>query len=210
MVKEDEDVKKQIQKIYGGSQNKKEDLKKEFEEEKLKEDLLKMSEISLWLDTYDDIFSDFDPRPFSQRSVSVDFLDELKRASREKVSGQIEIKFLIPDKDRKTDIDLQIKKRLKDHFKRHYEDLKKEKSKEFGHGFFVAGIGFILMFAAVLLQFWLGQKMLTIILTTLFEPAGWFMMFYGFDNAFYGVKERQPEIDFYEKMSKAEVSFISY
>ena len=52
--------------------------------------------------------------------------------------------------------------------------------------------------------------MLAIILTTLFEPAGWFMMFYGFDNAFYGAKRMQPEIDFYEKMSKAEISFISY
>ena len=49
--------------------------------------LLKKSEISLSLDNYDDIFSDFDPRPFSQRALSDDFLIEAKKASRDKVSG---------------------------------------------------------------------------------------------------------------------------
>jgi len=207
--KEEEEVKSQLQKIYRGGQNKT-NLKSEFDEEKIKEDILKMSEISLWLDTYDDIFSDFDPRPYTQRSVSVDFLDEIKRASRDKASGQIELKFLAPGKQRNIETEIHIKRRLKDHFKRHYEMQKAEKNKIFKNGLLVAGAGFVLMFAAVLLHYFIGEKMLTIILTTLFQPAGWFMMFYGFDNAFYGVKEKQPEIDFYEKMSKAEISFISY
>ena len=188
----------------------KKELKAEFEEEKIKEDLLKVSEISLWLDTYDDIFSDFDPRPFTQRSLSVDFLDEIKRASRDKASGQIELKFLMPDKDRKTEIEMQIKRRLKEHFKRHYEMQTSEKNTVFKHGLLTAGLGFLFMFAAVLLHYFIGEKMLTTILTTLFEPAGWFLMFFGFDNAFYGVKRMQPEVEFYEKMSKAETSFISY
>ena len=35
-----------------------------------KQDLLSKGEISILLDTYDDIFSDFDPRPYSQRALS--------------------------------------------------------------------------------------------------------------------------------------------
>jgi hypothetical protein len=31
------------------------------------------------LDTYDDIFSDFDPSPFDHRVISEDFLSELRR-----------------------------------------------------------------------------------------------------------------------------------
>jgi hypothetical protein len=48
------------------------------------------NEIKLMLDTYDDIFSDFDPRPFSQRTLSEDFLEEARKASREKEMGNIE------------------------------------------------------------------------------------------------------------------------
>ena len=40
------------------------------------EKLLQQSEISLLLDSYDDIFSDFDPRPYNQRALSQDFLAE--------------------------------------------------------------------------------------------------------------------------------------
>ena len=32
--------------------------------------------VSLWLDTYEDIFSDFDPRPYGQRALSEDFVAE--------------------------------------------------------------------------------------------------------------------------------------
>jgi hypothetical protein len=117
-----------------------------FKEEKLKEQLLKISEISLWLDTYDDIFSDFDPRPFSQRSLSVDFLDELKRASRDKVSGQIELKFLIPDKQRIVETELQIRKRLREHFKKHHSQLIEDKKKISKNGFLIASFGFFNMF----------------------------------------------------------------
>jgi hypothetical protein len=36
-------------------------------------------EISIWLDSYNDIFSDFDSRPFSERTVSDDFLSEVRK-----------------------------------------------------------------------------------------------------------------------------------
>ena len=94
-------------------------------DQKLSEDdiqkrkLLEESEISLIINSYDDIFSDFDPRPYTQRSLSVDMLDELKRASRDKASGQTELKFLIPKDLRKESDEIQIKKRLREHFKRH-------------------------------------------------------------------------------------------
>jgi len=186
------------------------EIKKELNSEFNKNKILSMSEISLWLDTYDDIFSDFDPRPFSQRAMSIDFLDEIKRASREKVSGQIELKFLMPSKLRSVETELNIKRRLREHFKKHEESLKEEKTRGFQYGLFLAGLGFLFMFIGVFFHYLFGERVLTDILVTLFEPLGWFMMFYGFDNAFYTIKQKKPEIVFYEKMSKAEISFISY
>lgn len=186
------------------------ELKKEFDEEKIKEDILSKSEIALWLDTYEDLFSDFDPRPFAQRAVSVDFLDEIKRASRDKASGQIELRFLIPKDLRKESEEAQIKKRLKEHFKKHADETKKELSKTMKKGLSIASLGFIFMFLAVLVHYYIYTELLQIILTTLFEPAGWFLMFYGFDMAFYTARAKNPEVDFNEKMSKADITFVTY
>jgi len=184
----------------------KHELKNEFEKEKL----LSMSEISLWLDNYDDIFSDFDPRSYSERSVSIDFLDEIKRASRDKETGAIELRFLIPKNLRSAEKENQIKKRLHEHFKRHHNLLEQEKKKTVRKGLSIAGCGFASMFLAVFVKSSLNQELLQIALSTLLEPAGWFMMFFGLDMAFGSSKEKQAELDFYHKMSQAEISFISY
>ena len=75
------------------SEQKKDSMKKD---EMHNTKLLQLSEISLIIDTYDDIFSDFDPRPYSQRALSDDFLLEARKASKDKVSGTFELNFLIP------------------------------------------------------------------------------------------------------------------
>jgi len=41
-----------------------------------------MAELSLWLDSYDDIYSDFDARTLLKRRVSEDFIHELGIAFR--------------------------------------------------------------------------------------------------------------------------------
>ena len=188
----------------------KKELKDEFEEEKIKEDLLKMSEISLWLDNYDDIFSDFDPRPFTQRAISVDMLDELKRASREKVSGQTELKFLTPKDLRKESDEIQIKKRLRDHFKKHFEDINKGKRKILTRAIAFIFIGFSMLFFAAFIDHLGKSGLFYSALVIFFEPAGWFTFWFSLEQIFDYFKEKNPEAVFYEKMSKSEISFISY
>ena len=85
--------------------------KKEIDPRKFRE-----GNISLILDSYDDIFSDFDPRPFAHRALSDDFLLEAKRAARDK-QGSLELRFLIPKNERKLDAETIIKGRLREHFK---------------------------------------------------------------------------------------------
>ena len=38
-----------------------------------------IKEISIAIDTWDDMFSDFDPRPFNMRALSEDVMAELKK-----------------------------------------------------------------------------------------------------------------------------------
>ncbi|MEM4363915.1 MAG: hypothetical protein QXS90_01405, partial [Candidatus Diapherotrites archaeon] len=83
-------------------------------------------EVSFKIDDYDFIFSDFDARHYSQRSISDDFLITAKKAITGKEHENIEVKFLIKKDKRSTAIEEIIKKRLHDHFKKHEKTLEKE------------------------------------------------------------------------------------
>ncbi len=174
-----------------------------------KEKSPKMQEgnISLILDTYDDIFSDFDPRPFSERSLSDDFLQECKRASMDK-EDRLELSFLVPKKERNIGHELIIKKRLKSHFQKHAQEKQKKVRAIKREGFIWFAFGALVMFGSTFLydlpQFFF--RFLFIVA----EPAGWFMFWEGLGKIFMDAKEKKPEANFYTKMANAKVSFSAY
>jgi len=178
--------------------------------ENTKQKLLNMSEISLMLDTYDDIFSDFDPRPYSERTISDDFLSEAKKASRDKPSGEIELKFLIPVNKRNTEDEKLIRKRLHEHFRRHLKILKNDLHHIRYKGAITVLFGFVIMILAVSIKFLKIDEFLADVLLTIFEPAGWFTAWFGFDQLFYVSGTKKPDIEFYEKMSKCFITFMPY
>ncbi|HLC53167.1 MAG TPA: hypothetical protein VJK03_01365 [Candidatus Nanoarchaeia archaeon] len=169
------------------------------------------SEISLILDTYDDIFSDFDPRPFSQRALSQDFLNEAKRAALDK-QGTLEMRFLIPRTQRKLDREVMVKQRLRSHFKRHYELLQAEARGVQRAGLRLIGIGIIMMFITILLHSEVialdGLLRSFIIIIT--EPAGWFLFWIGGEKLVYEKRRHQEDILFYHKMIHSSIVFNSY
>lgn len=175
--------------------------------EKLK--LLEKSEISLLLDTYDDIFSDFDPRPFSKRALSDDFLYEAKKAAREKEGGTFELRFLIPDNVRNRELEKIIQKRLHEHFKKHAGVVEKELSETVVKGILALIVGFSVMVGTALLNSY-TKTFVTNMLTIVLEPAGWFSVWLGFDHIFYNAKAKKPEVQFYKKMKNAEIIFETY
>lgn len=177
-------------------------------EEKVR--LLKMSEISLSLDTYDDIFSDFDPRPYYERALSDDFLYEAKRASREKKSGKIELHFLIPQNARNHDTERIIIKRLHEHFKKHHALLHGEMDKTRNTGAVFTFIGMLMMVAATYISTMKSEDFIFNLLFVVMEPAGWFITWFGLDNIFYISAQKKPDLEFYEKMSTCEIRFTPY
>jgi len=175
-----------------------------------KQRLLKASEISLMLDTYDDIFSDFDPRPFSNRALSDDFLAEAKRASKEKSSGEIELKFLIRKEKRDVQIEMTIKKRLHEHFKKHFIQTQKEINSIINRGYLMIFLGIIIMVGTAFVTFNKTNIFANHLLIILLEPAGWFTFWTGLDQIFYETKRVKPDADFYAKMMNVEIEFIPY
>ena len=182
-----------------------------YEEEAVKQSLLEKAEVSLLLDTYDDIFSDFDPRHYSQRSLSDDFLIEARKAAIDKEGG-FELHFLIPKAVRRLEQENLIKKRLREHFKRHASLLENEISRIKRQGLFLIISGIIMMFMAV--AFYSGlisvNELIKTIILVITEPAGWFLFWIGGEKIVYERREKMPELNFYRKMTHANIVFISY
>jgi len=172
--------------------------------------LLHAAEISLMLDKYDDIYSDFDPRPYTERAISYDFLDEMKRASRDMQSGRIELKLMIPKHERSLAKENFIRKRLHTHFKKHHNRLHDEINRLRIQGLFIAVIGFILMGTALFITDLNLSARLAAMVLVILEPSGWFAMWFGFDKIFYSVGEKKSDMDFYNKMSRCEITFTPY
>lgn len=182
--------------------------KKRVEEEKL----LKKGEVSLVIEDYDEIFSDFDPRPFSHRALSVDFLDEARRATREVGEGKFELIFLIPASKKNAEKEKLVKGRLKEHFKKHADLLGKEKAGVIMQGVLFVVFGFLFMVLGALVLYHYGTRvsMLKEMLIILLQPGGWFLLWEGLELLIFTSKEKKPDIEFYSKMVKAEIVFTKY
>lgn len=179
------------------------------EEEEVKHKVLAQSEISLILKTYNDIFSSFDPRPYTNRALSDDFLVEAKHAALDK-KGTLELRFLVPRSVRHADTENTIRSRLREHFRKHRDILESEIWLTKKKGWLMAFIGILFIIIASYLfslqtnSFWIHA------LIVILEPAGWFTAWTGMDQLFYTAKEKMPDLEFYKKMIHANILFISY
>ncbi len=178
-------------------------------EELSEEEKMRQGNISLILDTYNDIFSDFDPRSYSERALSDDFLVECKRATRNKdLEMGFELRLLIPKSRRDLNDELKIKQRLRLHFHKHFKEKHEEIRSIKREGISWVAIGLIFIFLATIIYAYKG--FLFNLLFVVLEPAGWFTLWSGLDKIFINSKEKKPELDFYKKMANAKIVFISY
>lgn len=170
---------------------------------------LKEGNISLILDSYEDIFSDFDPRPYGERALSDDFLAECKRASREKATGEgVELRLLMPKKLRKPTEETKIKKRLKDHFQKHHRAKEKELNANKRQGILWVLAGATLITTSAL--FHGKEQYLFRLLVVILDPSGWFSTWIGLEKVFSKILEKHPDLEFYQKMAKVEIKFYDY
>jgi hypothetical protein len=170
-------------------------------------DVLRQGNISLILDSYDDLFSDFDPRPYSEKALSDDFLNECRKASVDKAYDGLELRLLVPKHRRNARHEAQIRKRLKDHFQKHAEEKEREQKRIRREGCLWSFTGACMIFVATLL--YSEKGFFYSFLLVVFEPAGWFTVWSGLDKIFSEVKEKQPLLEFYKKMLASRINFYS-
>ena len=167
-----------------------------------------LQEIAVVIDDWDDIFSDFDPRPFNQRAVSEDFIAELRRRYQETRRGDFVITIYAPQELHDTQEERLVVQRLKKHF--YHIALQKRKiiRQIRVRGFSFVGVGIIalgFLTTATYLQ-WFSALTIDVISIVLM-PLGWFGIWEGFSkivdiSPVYGNDEK-----FYTKLAAARYRF---
>jgi hypothetical protein len=122
------------------------------EDERPREPAPPTGALSLWLDNYDDIFYDFDRHPYGQRALSEDFLAEARRAVRNRHDEVPELRLLVRAAVRRVNDETIIRKRLRDHFRKHADRLSRRRHRMIWTILGVAAAGFALMTASTLLR----------------------------------------------------------
>jgi lipopolysaccharide export LptBFGC system permease protein LptF len=164
--------------------------------------------ISIWLDNYDDIFSDFDPRAFSERTLSDDFLAEIQKVCKEHDGDVNEIKLLIPSRERNIHTETLIIKRLHSYFLKNHHQSKRQYHLLLKKGIAFTILGMSLIFSASYISALKSEKLLMHALLVISESSGWFLIWSGFDIISESSKQNKKDLDFYRKLSKSKITFI--
>jgi hypothetical protein len=167
-----------------------------------------LKEISLILDVWDDIFSDFDPRPLDERALSEDFVNELKKRYRETPKGALLLSFYAPKSLKDDQSEQMVIRRLRKYFK----DKALQKKRDI-HRLKVRGALFVLVGALSLCSitlisyFEIFSQLVIQLLEILFVPLGWFGIWEGFSKIVNASPMLAHERELYHKLSTAEYQF---
>ncbi|MEW6721702.1 MAG: hypothetical protein AB1324_00405 [Candidatus Micrarchaeota archaeon] len=165
-------------------------------------DLLQQADFAL--DSYDDIFSDFDPSPYGTRLVSADFLKELHRRYEETGRRGLVVNFTLPQALRSEKTEALVRRRLKEHFRERMRDVEKMSRERIRGG----GIR-ILAGLAISLPLFIVPELEALPILVLFSVLMWYLLWSGLEHIFDVAARISKRRAFYERLVRAEYNFIS-
>ena len=152
--------------------------------------------ITIKLENYESIFSDFDPRPFAIRALSDDFLVAVKQAVREADSSAVHVTFFAPQLHSDVEHEKTILERIKSHFHKHHTLLEKARLQSIKHGVFLILVGMSAMVGATFFASYDSQRIVLDFFRVMLEPTGWFVTWFGLDKIFSLSKEERENLNF--------------
>ncbi|MFC1589962.1 hypothetical protein ACFL42_00560 [Candidatus Omnitrophota bacterium] len=167
-----------------------------------------IKEISLAIDTWDDVYSDFDPRPLNERTLSGDFIAELRKRYRESRRGAFLVTMFAPVslKDEKTE--KTVIQRLKSHFKHRALQSHREINRIRIRGFIFVSAGVCsLVFLTLATYFKYFSRLIIEMMGIIFLPLGWFGIWEGFSKLVDTSRGQIQEEMLFDKLSKASYRF---
>ena len=167
-----------------------------------------LREIAIVIDTWDDIFSDFDPRPLGERMVSSDFINELRKRYKETRSGDFLITIYAALFLKNVDSERIVTKRLKQHFRQKFLQKKKILIYIRIRGVVFVIIGICSLSFLTLATYYKFLNELTIQLAgIILMPLGWFGLWEGFSKLIDTSPTLIEDTKLFEKLSKAKYDF---
>lgn len=171
--------------------------------------LAQASRVGLGIDSYDDLFSDFDPRSFHERELSQDFLDELRRFFFHKAPESLDIILLIPATRRRPRDEQVIKKRLHIYFQRKYRETQKSLKHASTKNVLKILFALCIMVVTGFLAVNAGQVLWKNILKVMLEPASWFLFWTSIDDLISVRKSVRHELGYFHRLSECKIVFLS-
>jgi hypothetical protein len=168
-----------------------------------------MKELELWLDSYDDIYSDFDSRHYLKRRISEDFLHELRIEMKYKEHHASDMVLLLPQDCRDQTAEKIIADSLSDFFSNLFRFHHDKCRKKLSNGILLFVLGISIMLLNSWISYRSAESFPVIGLRVLLEPAGWFLLWAALDFLFYDFTELKKERDFYKKLSEMHIHFKS-
>ncbi len=171
---------------------------------------IQKTKVGIWLNSYEDFYSRFDPRIAAQRALSVDFLRQVKDITGDLKAEAFDMTFLVPKKIRNHTTEKVIKDRLVVFFRQGMRQHEKVKKHLFTRGVIAAALGITLMFFTSMVAYQNDQHYYTTLFLVIFDPTGWFATWYGLDSIFYKSQQENEDLIFYRKMHNSDIRFFSY
>lgn len=168
-----------------------------------------MTELNLWLDSYDDIYSDFDSRHYQKRRVSEDFLYEVRTEIKYKEQKADVLILLLPADKRDELSEKIITASLALFFKNQYNINAVKCRKKLRSGLLLLVSGSILMLLNSWFSFRFPPSFWLQSFKILMEPAGWFLLWAALDFLFYEYSNVKKERNFYKELSTMNICFRS-
>ncbi|MFA6059162.1 MAG: hypothetical protein WC756_13240 [Taibaiella sp.] len=162
---------------------------------------------SFWLDDYNDIYSDFDSRHYQLRRISEDFLHELRMDMRYQQEPIEELTLLVPEPKREEATEAVISNSLKKFFQTQYQLCRGKCRRKLNTSILLGTIGIVIMMLDATAIFLGIRSLATTLLSTIMEPASWFLLWTSVDYLIYDWNNLRKERHFYKKLSEANIAF---
>ncbi|MDD5317316.1 MAG: hypothetical protein PHF51_01130 [Candidatus ainarchaeum sp.] len=159
------------------------------------------------LDTYDDIFSDFDYGPLETRRLSGDLVDEIEGRLRGPVCGRAELAFSVPAALRDARVEEMVAKRLKRFFADRLASARAEISRRRRAGALRLAAGSLLLGLEAVLLALAGSFVAVAALSSIAAPAAWYLSFTGLEFLVDVPKDMLKKRDIYSSLKGAKISF---
>jgi hypothetical protein len=161
--------------------------------------------VQIAIENYNDLFSDFDIRSYSERYISSDFLNELRMRTYKVLNRKgIEITLVIPEGERDAEDERIIIKRLHDFFQIRRDRNIKKRNGILLKSIFLEVVGIGCMFVANFLSKYTIEYFKDFMLI-----PSWFFVWNGLEKYFDHRKILDKKIKYYSFISESRIRFES-